>query len=263
MIRKAIIFAAGKGTRLRPLTDHTPKALVKVGGEPMLKRVILKLKEAGIHEMVVNVHHFAKQIEDYISANRQFGINIHISDESELLLDTGGGILKAARWLEGGTEPFVVHNADILTDFDLQAMLLEHTSHQRDITLLCDKRDTSRHLLFDNEMRMHGWCNTSTGQVKPPTLVDVSAYTRMAFGGVHLMQPSVIGSLRQYCRERAADAAVDPASMPFSIMDFFIEYCSRIEIGGYRPATPYMWHDIGKPESLRHAEDNLRPKESI
>ncbi len=263
MIKKAIIFAAGKGTRLRPITDHTPKALVKVGGEPMLKRVILKLKEAGINEMVVNVHHFARQIEDYINDNDKFGIDIHISDESELLLDTGGGILKAAGWLEGGTEPFIVHNADILTDFDLQTMALDHTSHHRDITLLCDKRDTSRFLLFDKKMKMHGWCNISTGQVRPETLADASAYSRLAFGGVHLMQPSVIGSLRQYCNARAVLTGADPASMPFSIMDFFIEYCSRLDIGGYIPSPPYMWHDIGKIESLKRAEDIFRPKESI
>ncbi len=260
MIRKALIFAAGKGTRLRPITDHTPKALVKVGGEPMLKRVILKLKEAGVREMVVNVHHLAGQVEDYIEANHQFGIDIHISDESDLLLDTGGGILKAAKWLEDGTEPFIVHNADILTDFDLKAMQLDHTSHHRDVTLLCDQRDTSRYLLFDKEKRMHGWCNVTTGAVRPASLTDAAAYTKLAFGGVHIMQPSVIGNLKEYSRARAERTGAKQSAMPFSIMDFFIDYCGRIEIGAHRPEGSYLWHDIGKPESLERAEDIFRSK---
>lgn len=263
MIKKAIVFAAGKGTRLKPITDHIPKALAEVGGEPMLKRVILKLKDAGIEEIVVNVHHFARQIKDYIHANDRFGVKIHISDESELLLDTGGGILKAAGWLEDGKAPFLVHNSDILTDFDLQSMSLDHIAHQRDITLLCDKRETTRHLLFDDKMRMHGWCNTLTGQIRPPMPEMAKDFCMYAFGGVHLMQPSVIGRLREYCNKRALTNGCDPARMPFSIMDFFIEYCCLLNIGGYRPSTPYMWHDIGKPESLKRADDFFRLKGGI
>lgn len=263
MIRKAIIFAAGKGTRLRPLTDHIPKALVKVGGEPMLKRVIIKLKDIGIDEIVINVHHFAGQIKDYINANQQFGLNIQISDETDLLLDTGGGILKAAKWLEVGNEPFLVHNADILTDFDISSMYKDHMEYQRDITLLCDKRETSRYLLFDQDMEMHGWCNVSTGEVKPSNLDIESTFRKYSFGGVHLMQPSVINSLRQYCHQRAAFCNSEPTKMSFSIIDFFIEYCSRLCIGGYIPKTAYIWHDIGKPESLKRADDIFNIPKSI
>lgn len=258
MITKAIVFAAGKGTRLRPLTDHMPKALAEVGGEPILKRVIMKLKNAGIREIVVNVHHFAQQIKDYIDANHQFGVIIHISDESEILLDTGGGILKASRWLDGGLEPFIVHNSDILTDFDLQSMISDHCKHKRDVTLLCDKRETSRYLLMDTDMRMHGWCNTTTKEVRPSDLKHATLYERYAFGGIHLMQPSVIGNLREYCDLRAAGSECEPSMMPFSIMDFFIESCSKLNIGGHRPSSPYFWHDIGKPESLRRADNIFR-----
>lgn len=256
MITKAMVFAAGKGTRLRPLTDHMPKALVEVGGEPMLKRVILKLKEVGINEMVVNVHHFAVQVKDYIASNNQFGINIHISDESDRLLDTGGGILKASSWFEADSEPFVVHNVDILTDFDLTFMINDHKSHRRDITLLCDNRKTSRYLLFDKNMRMHGWTNVNSGQVRPAQL-DPKAYEHLAFGGVHIIQPSVLKDIRDYCKKRAEESHVQQSDYPFSITDFFIEYCKKINIGGFRPAVPYIWHDIGKPESLEQANSHF------
>lgn len=256
MIKKAMVFAAGKGTRLKPLTDHKPKALVEVGGVPMLGRVIEKLKDIGIREVVVNVHHFANQIKDYIAANDQFGIDIHISDESELLLDTGGGIIKAARWLETGDEPFIVHNADILTDFDIASMIEDHKANERDVTLLCDRRETSRYLLFDKKMKMHGWMNVSTGKVRPSTL-DVSLFNKYAFGGVHILRPSVIEALRLYSNECAAITGSAKDKTVFSIMDFFVEYCSRLNIGGYRPEHPYMWHDIGKPEALVRANEQF------
>lgn len=251
-----MIFAAGNGTRLRPLTDHMPKALVEVGGQPMLKRVIEKLKEAGVSEAVVNVHHFSDKIKDYLSANNQFGIKIHISDESDRLLDTGGGILKAAQWLEKREEPFIVHNADILTDFDIAEMVSDHVSHHRDITLLCDKRITSRYLLFDKNMRMQGWTNESTGKVRPAS-VDASFYDKYAFGGVHIIEPPVIGYLRRYASERAAESVDAKDGEVFSIMDFFIEYCRVLDIGGFKPSTPYTWHDIGKPASLERANNSF------
>lgn len=262
MIKKAVVFAAGKGTRLRPLTDHIPKALVEVGGVPMLKRVIMKLKDAGIDEIVVNVHHFAHLIKEYVDANHQFGINIHISDESDTLLDTGGGILKAAHWLEDGNEPFLVHNADILTDIALSPMLLDHIEHKRDVTLLCDTRDTSRYLLMDPDMCMHGWCNTSTGQTRPTELDNATHYDRYAFGGVYLMQPSIIDSLRQYRNMHAVHSGYEPTQMPFSIMDFFIEYCGKLNIGGYRPTSQYFWYDIGKPETLERADEFFKTKKA-
>lgn len=256
MITKAMVFAAGKGTRLRPFTDHCPKALVEIGGVPMLRRVIDKLIKAGITEIVVNVHHFADQIKDYIATNRNFGIDIHISDESDKLLDTGGGILKAAEWLSNGGAPFIVHNSDILTDFDLKKMEHAHESSQRHITLLCDRRTTSRYFLFDAEMRLHGWTNVNSGQTRP-TDMDASVYDKRAFGGVHIIETEVISEIHSYCRRMAAINGLAPTEYSFSITDFYIDYCEKLNIGGYQPTESYMWHDIGKPESLRVANEQI------
>lgn len=262
MITKAMVFAAGIGTRLRPFTDHCPKALVEVGGVPMLRRVIDKLINAGITEIVVNVHHFADQIKEYLESNRNFGIEIHISDESDKLLDTGGGILKAAGWLENGDSPFLVHNADILTDFDIKKMLHAHESQHRDVTLLCDERTTSRYFLFDSNMRLRGWTNKKNGEVKPAG-TDISVYNLRAFGGVHLIQPTVISAIRSYCHQMAAAKVVEAKEYSFSITDFYIDYCGKLNIGGYQPAERYVWHDIGKPESLRIAEEQILSAKSL
>ena len=145
---KAMIFAAGLGTRLKPFTDFHPKALAEVCGRPMLGVVIERLKMAGISEIIVNVHHFADQIVDYLHRNNDFGVRLHISDETSELLDTGGGILAARRWLDGD-EPFVVHNADILTDVDIAGMLSVARSTGAASTLLVASRVTKRYLLFD------------------------------------------------------------------------------------------------------------------
>ena len=142
-----MIFAAGLGTRLRPLTDNMPKALVSVAGKTMLERVILKLKDAGFHDITINIHHFGSQIIDFLRANQNFGVDIHISDERGELLDTGGGIKKARLLLESN-EPFLIHNADILTDLDLNAFYHHHLESDADATLLTNHRKTSRYLLM-------------------------------------------------------------------------------------------------------------------
>ena len=146
---KAMIFAAGLGTRLRPLTDHTPKALVSVAGKPMLERVILRLKEAGFNDITVNIHHFGEQIIEFLRANNDFGITIHLSDERDMLLDTGGGIKKARPFLDGN-EPFLVHNADILSDINLAELYRHHRESNAEATLLVSQRQTSRYLLLDD-----------------------------------------------------------------------------------------------------------------
>lgn len=152
---KAMIFAAGLGTRLKPLTDHMPKALVPVAGRPMLEHVILKLKKAGFTELVINIHHFGEQIIDFLKANQNFGLTIHISDERDKLLDTGGGIKKAATFFTG-TEPFLVHNVDILSNADLKEVYDFHRKSQNQATLLVSPRKTSRYLLFDTDNRLPG-----------------------------------------------------------------------------------------------------------
>ena len=158
---KAMIFAAGMGTRLRPLTDQMPKALVPVAGIPLLQRVLLRLASAGFDDITINIHHLGQQIADFLRANRNFGLRIHISDERGQLLNTGGGIRHARPFLEGD-EPFLVHNVDILTDADLRALWQHHLARKAEATLLVGKRETKRYLLMDPDMTLHGWTNKQT-----------------------------------------------------------------------------------------------------
>ena len=162
-----MIFAAGLGSRLKPLTDSMPKALVPIAGRPMLEHVILKLKASGFTEIVINIHHFGEQILDFLKANDNFGLTIHISDEREQLLDTGGGVRKACTFFEHSDEPFLVHNVDILSDVDLKELYDYHLQNGSVATLLASRRKTSRYLLFDTDRRLCGWINKDTGQVKP------------------------------------------------------------------------------------------------
>lgn len=245
---KGLIFAAGLGTRLYPLTAETPKALVAVGGTPMLQRIIEKFKSAGVTEIVINVHHFADKISGFLSAHENFGVDIHISHEKDYPLETGGGMLRAARWLYGD-EQVIVHNADILTDFCIQEMIDAHNRWDVDVTLLVDNRKSSRQLLLDADDRMRGWTNTATGQVKPAGIND-AILTRRAFGGVHIINPRRFFELLE--RYSADDV--------FSIMPFYISACDALVIKGFTPSREYGWHDIGTMEKLRSAENYLLSK---
>ena len=239
---KALVFAAGLGTRLRPLTDHQPKALVSVGGVPMLERVICRLKTAGFDEITVNVHHFGQQIIDFLKAKQNFGLTIHVSDERDLLLDTGGGILKARPYLEGN-EPFLVHNADIMTDIDLGAIYRHHVESQADATLLVSQRETSRYLLFDANCRMQGWINKSTGEVLPPDLdLESNKFTPLAFSGVHVISPTIYRWMGQA-----------PWTGKFSIIPFYVATCHQAHIQSYQPQQMNFF-DVGKIETLQKAE---------
>lgn len=240
---KALVFAAGLGTRLRPLTDDRPKALVKVAGRPLLQHVVDSLKRQGVDEIVINVHHFADQIIDYVERKGGFGIRVHISDESEQLLDTGGGILHARRWLEGA-EPFIVHNADILTDIDLGQMYRSHVASGADVTLLVAPRVTSRYLLFGPDRRLCGWVNKSTGATMPSGLeYTPGRYSELAFGGVHVISSSIFPYLERYSSEPK-----------FSITPFYVGSCSRLSIIGWQQPAGTRWLDVGKIESLPVAE---------
>ena len=242
---KAMIFAAGLGTRLKPLTDHTPKALVPVGGVPMLQRVILRLKEAGFRDLVINIHHFGDQILDFLKANQDFGVRIRVSDERGQLLDTGGGIRKARPLLDDGG-PFLVHNVDILSDIDLAAFYRLHLEHPCDATLLTNHRRTSRYLLADAGGRLRGWVNKSTGETLPAgTLYAEGAYAELAFGCIHVLSPSVF---------RHMDDGRWQGK--FSIIPFYVDICRRADIRCHTIDTP-GWFDIGKPETLARAEAYL------
>lgn len=245
---KAMIFAAGLGTRLRPLTDHMPKALVPVAGKPMLERVILRLKEAGFNEITVNIHHFGEQIIDFLRTHDNFGTEIHISDERGMLLDTGGGIKKARPFLDG-QEPFLVHNADILTDIDLAGLYRHHLESDAESTLLVSERKTSRYLLFDDDYHLHGWINKSTGEVKPAGFdYRETKYRELAFGGIHIISPSLF---------RLMDD--EQWDGKFSIIPFYSSACTKVHIQGY-PLQGFRWFDIGKPETLAQAEEYYKQK---
>ena len=240
---KAMIFAAGLGTRLRPLTNDRPKALVEVAGVTMLERVIRNLADAGFSDIIVNVHHFGEKIIEFLQQNNNFGLNIQVSDEREMLLDTGGGILKARQWLDDG-EPFLVHNADILTDLDLMAFYRYHIDSGAMASVLVKERVTQRYLVFNEDYRLCGWINKATGETRPPQFIwDNYSYRTLAFGGIHVISPSIFPELEKYSK----------GNRKFSIIPFYIDECHNHLIKGYEPKEKYTWLDVGKPETLEDA----------
>ncbi|MDR1699547.1 MAG: NTP transferase domain-containing protein, partial [Prevotellaceae bacterium] len=186
---KAMIFAAGLGTRLKPLTDNKPKALVEIAGKPLLEHVINKLTAAGFNEIIINVHHFADQIIDFVKQKNNFGVRLEISDERQMLLDTGGGVQKAAWFFDDG-KPFLLHNVDILSDINLQTLYANHLETGAEATLAVNSRVTSRYLFFDRTMRMRGWTNETTGEIKPPGTEIDKTWEKLAFSGIHVISHS-------------------------------------------------------------------------
>lgn len=244
---KAMIFAAGLGSRLKPLTDTMPKALVPVAGCPMLEHVILKLKASGFTKIVINIHHFGEQIIDFLKTNNDFGLTIHISDERDRLLDTGGGIRKARLFFENSGEPFLVHNVDILSDMNLKELYDFHMQSGSVATLLASRRTTSRYLLFNTERKLRGWINKDTGQVKPEGFhYDESLYREYAFSGIHVFSPAVFRLMEAPRWEGK-----------FSIMDFYLATCGQTDYSGYL-AEKLELIDIGKPETLARAEEFVK-----
>lgn len=238
---KAMVFAAGLGTRLKPITDTLPKALVPVCGQPLLYHTIHKLKAAGYTDVVVNVHHFAGQIREYL-ATHDFGLNISISDESDQLLETGGGILHARNLLEPLEEPFLIHNVDIVSNLDIPWFRAQMRPDAL-ATLLVSERKTQRYLLFNQEMRLMGWTNVATGEVRStyPDL-DPSACRRFAFAGIHNISPAIFEAFEQA-----------GFSGRFPIMDFYLDACARFPIYG-AVASSLQLVDVGKIETLPEAE---------
>lgn len=236
---KAMIFAAGLGTRLRPLTDRMPKALVPVGGVPMLERVIVKLKAAGFTGFVVNVHHFASQIEDFLAENRNFGVHIDISRETEQPLETGGGIRRAEPFLKGGR--FLVHNVDMLSDLDVRKFMAADDPASLATLLVTDSEDADRFLLFDDSMRLAGWTNVRTGEVRSPYPdFDPSKCRRLSFCGIHIISPEVFELMRGWPEK-------------FSITDFYLRFAAAQEIRGVY-VSDLRIIDIGSPGKLAEAE---------
>jgi len=237
---KAMILAAGNGTRLKPITDNLPKALVPVKGVPMLEHIVLKIKAAGFTRIIINIHHFGEQIIDFLASKNNFGLTVDFSDERDYLLDTGGGIKKAGCFLEGN-EPFLVHNVDIFSNVDLMAMYRSHVNSNALATLLVNPCKGSRQLLFNKEERLCGWQNPETGEVKSsfPDF-DPSLHLAHAFGGVHVISPEIFTLMKEWTDK-------------FSIINFYLSICP------FKPVRLYTEEgirliDAGKPEGLEEVE---------
>jgi NDP-sugar pyrophosphorylase family protein len=240
---KAMILAAGMGTRLHPLTLSKPKALVEVNGTPMLEIVIRRLIKYGFKDIVINVHHFADQIVSFLKNNHNFGISITISDETDLLLDTGGGLLKARDFLSDG-HPFLVHNVDILTDFNLTDLYNYHIQNKPLATLAVKDRTTSRSFLINTKQELCGWRNNQTGKTIIAKGIEKDL-SPIAFSCVHVMNPEIF----DYITETGV----------FSITDTYLRLASNHTILTWSH-NQSMWFDLGRVANLQEAEQYLNQK---
>ena len=235
---KAMVLAAGLGTRLRPLTNDRPKALVEVGGRTLLEITLARLREFGVREVIVNVHHFADKVVEYLKVNNNFGLRIEISREDDQLLDTGGG-LKKAEWffLDGPDEPFILHNVDVITTIDLARMVKSHRQQQVLATLAVQERKTSRYLLFDDQGLLCGRRAGTDG--KEELARAASKIQALAFSGIHVISPRLLTMLTE-------DGA-------FSIIESDLRLAGAGEkIVAFR-ADEYAWRDVGRLEDLKRA----------
>ena len=232
-----MILAAGLGTRLKPFTDNHPKALAMVNGKSLLQRNIEYLKTFGITEIIVNVHHFASQVIEAIEINKGWGTDINLSDETNEVLETGGGVKKAAWFFKDSEEPFVLLNVDILTDLDLEKMLEYHRSTKALATLAVSTRQTSRYFLFDEDNVLSGWENIKTHQ----QIVTGGGHhlTRKAFSGLHIISPEIFKYISQEGK--------------FSMVDVYLELSKKHIIKGFDQGD-CKFLDVGKPESIEEAE---------
>jgi len=240
-----MILAAGLGTRLRPLTDNRPKALVEVAGHTLLEITLSRLRSSGITEVVINVHHFADMIVEYLKAHNNFGMHVEVSRE-ETLLDTGGGLKKAAYFFADsqGDEPFVLHNADVISTIDLDRMLQFHNEHHALATLAVQDRETSRYLLFDDQAIL---CGRRAGNHGETELVRLSPKPQaLAFTGIHVISPRLLQLMTE--------------DGTFSIITTYLRLASQREnILAFR-ADEYYWRDLGRPENIVQAAEDLSRK---
>lgn len=242
---KAMILAAGLGTRLRPLTDDRPKALVEIAGHTLLEITLSRLRRFGVREVIINVHHFADLVVEYLKAKNNFGMRIQISRE-DVLLDTGGGLKKAAYFFleDSRDEPFLLHNVDVISGIDLGRMRQFHRENQALATLAVQDRDTSRYLLFDAQLQL---CGRRGGRDQRDELVRASQTLKpLAFSGIHIISPRLLPMMKE--------------EGTFSIINSYMDLAAREErIVGFR-ADEYYWRDLGRPENVRQAALDLREK---
>ncbi|HEX7285508.1 MAG TPA: nucleotidyltransferase family protein [Candidatus Angelobacter sp.] len=244
---KAMVLAAGLGTRLRPLTDERPKALVEVAGRTLLEITLTRLGEFGVHEAIVNVHHFADQVVDYLRAKQNFGMQIEVSRE-EVLLETGGGLKKAAWFFvenaSAPEEPFILHNVDVVSSIDLARMVKSHAESQALATLAVQRRETSRYLLFNEQLQL---CGRRAARGQGEELVrPAQEPAALAFSGIHMISTRLVKMMKE--------------EGVFSIIDTYLRLAGEGEKIQAFPADEYYWRDLGTPESLRRAEEDLKHK---
>ena len=234
---KIMILAAGLGTRLETLTKDKPKALVELNGKPILEHLILNLKSQGFNDFVINVHHFADQIEDFLKKNNNFNSNIEISDERELLLETGGGLLKAQQFLSD-TKNFIIYNVDIYSDIDLRKLISSHKKNKSLATLVVRDRNTSRKLLFDETNTLCQWRNYTTNEIKEAG-IPIGELSPMAFSGIHIVNSEIFKHITETGK--------------FSIIDLYLRLARNHKISAFETQHSY-WIDLGKPENILEAE---------
>lgn len=239
----AIILAAGLGTRLRPLTNDRPKAMVEVAGAPMLQHLICKMKNAGFKHIVINVHYMAEQIIDFLQRNNSFGIRIDVSDERNMLLDTGGGIAHALRFFEDDM-PVLVHNVDVISDVNLREIY--SLSDGCDTLLLVQKRTSSRMLYFDEKMALKGWMNMKSGEkMSPFNDFSPERFSPYAFSGIHVINKRIAQQMRE---KKGA----------FPLIPFYLNSANKADIRGVLFPQFCKWVDAGTPESLERASEILK-----
>jgi NDP-sugar pyrophosphorylase family protein len=244
---KAMVLAAGLGTRLRPLTNNQPKALVEVAGRTLLAITLNRLRDFGIGEVIINVHHFGDMIQDYLKTNNNFGLQIETSREDKLLLETGGGLKKVAYFFQKEVdrdEPFILHNVDVITNIDFAEMLKVHNTKKALATLAVQDRQTSRYLLFDEWLEL---CGRRAGREGQPQLVRPSSHPQaLAFSGIHVISPRFLAMMT----EQGA----------FSIIESYLRVASQGEkILGFR-ADQYYWRDLGTPEQIAEVAADIDRK---
>jgi len=232
---KAMIFAAGLGTRLYPFTLDRPKALVEVAGKTLLQLAIEKVSSYGYNELVINIHHFGSQIIEFLEKNNNFGLDIVISDERDQLLETGGGILKAAPYLDGD-EPFLVYNVDVLSDIDLSLFRKYHKERGGLATLVVRDRKTARYLAFDEAMQLAGWKNIKTGEVIASR--NMQNAQMLAYSGIQLINPAIFKLITE--------------TGNFPLIPLYLRLASHHQIIGYNDHSS-LWMDLGKPDQLKEA----------
>jgi MurNAc alpha-1-phosphate uridylyltransferase len=235
---KALILAAGLGTRLKPLTNNKPKALVEINGTPLIEYAIMHLKYYGVNDIIINIHHLGEQLIAFVKQKKSFGINIQFSDERAELLDTGGAIVKAKDFFDN--DDFLVYASDVITNFSISDFIAEHKSQQNLASLAVKKRETTRSLLFDANMHLCGWRNNANGETIESR--NISGTADFGFSGIHCISPRIFEFL--------------PKSGPFSITQWYLKLAEENIINGFNQSA-YPWYEFGRLERLKATEKQI------